>query len=1264
MKSIVRAEEPVGRSARRSGWATALLACFVVLLLASLAMAQVGAGSVSGIVQDPSAAAVSGAKITLINVQNGVERTSKTNAAGSFYFAAVLSGDYKLSIAMPGFQELVRTGIHLNPGDTLALSDLKLALQGAKESVSVEATPIAIPLDSGQLSATISEADVDRLSVVGRDATELQKILPGFAIHSQDNTNTAPDFSQVNIGMGNAYISNGAPVAGTTLKLDGASLTDAGSMGASLQNINVAFVSEVQVQSSNFGVDQSNGPVVITGVTKSGTQKYHGSLYSFFRLSALNSNDSLAKSDPSNIIARPDDRFIYPGFTLSGPVPGTNKKLTFFVGAEFDAQKDVYAYNSATSAIVKALVPTKRMRAGDFSQSALNEYFGNIPVANYGTYATLTPVPTVGDSGSALTNGNIAAFLDPGAMALVNNTLPMPNLPSTNADGFNYQKLNLVDNNVVQTTSRVDYNLNSNNLIFFRYSFEHGLQGQPQVPYYSPTVSSVMGAVNTPGGGILNRINVHSFSANYVHVFSPTLTNELAATLTYFVQNFVPRDQSALLKSTIGYPYNGIFDNGSTQYPQLGTYTTYGGLPLGLWPDFTTGGLFLHKYQPAVSDNLSKMYGKHTIKVGIFGQRVTNNQANASQANGVIQDYWYGAAGSELHSYAGKYGDGSPAYDPTPHFNSGNALANFFEGQIQDFHQQSFTPHANLYFWNIEGYVQDAWRVKQNIIVTYGLRVSHLGAWTDAHGLGAAVWTPNLIATAGNPTTNPFPGFQWRGINPAIPNSGTTSNGAYFEPRVGIAWDVFRNGRTVVRGGFGRYRFHDSADDVAGAFETASGLRLADLQGFNGNTLAGVSTVHQDPATYGNAGGTQTSLPITSVTGLLGGDNKSPVTNNYSLSIAQQLNKNTYLQVSYAGNNSNSMMNNGTTQSVVLNNVNAVPVGYLFTAAAAAKINAETAAHAPWMGVPCNPSGCTPYQAAQLSVLENWAGQPSIQPARPYPQYGSIIVPQHNTYANYNGFQVLLMKQTGNLIYNINYTFSKALGILGSAADFNYTAPVDPFHMRNNYGPMNYDRSHLLNLSYSYQFGKVTHERALGLVANDWLISGITSLSSGGNMQTGVSFSPDFYLQGTINDPAGAYPITNQSILGTPDVSLQPVLSCNPKSHLGSHQFVNGSCFALPSLGKNGPYIMPYMHGPAYFNSDLSLEKAFTLAHERKLRFRYAAFNFLNHPLHSFGTNASQGSLVMTGTTVANAASSNTAFGYAPQTVGRRLSEFSLKFEF
>ena len=119
----------------------------------------------------------------------------------------------------------------------------------------------------------------------------------------------------------------------------------------------------------------------------------------------------------------------------------------------------------------------------------------------------------------------------------------------------------------------------------------------------------------------------------------------------------------------------------------------------------------LKKLQPNVGDNLTKVWGKHTVKIGIFSQRTTNNQtATNPSTNGIIQDYYYGPAGSYFADYNGTYPDGSPAYG-NPHFNSGNALANFFEGQIQDWHQQNFNPYTDLYFWNTDFYGQDTWRV-------------------------------------------------------------------------------------------------------------------------------------------------------------------------------------------------------------------------------------------------------------------------------------------------------------------------------------------------------------------------------------------------------------------------------------------------------------------------------------------------------------------------------------------------------------------------
>ncbi len=1227
----------------------------ILLALTGAAFAQVGTAALSGIVQDPTGAVVSGATVTLTNAQTAQQRTLQSNGAGSFTFSSVPNGDYKLTVTHTGFRSYNRTGIHLDPGDDKSLTDIQLAIGAADQSVTVTETVAGIPLDNGQLSSTITANDLEKLSIVGRDATELQKILPGFAIRNLGPQNTAPDFSTVTIGQPTPYASNGAPVAGITLKLDGANLTDAGNFGANLQNINDSFVSEVQVQTSNFGADQSNGPVIIQGATKSGTSSYHGSLYTYARTSALNSNDWLANY---NGLSRPNDRYIYPGGTFSGPIPHT-KKFTFLAGAEYDAQRNVYAYNSAGSAIIHALVPTAAMRKGDFSQGALNNYFGAAPTGNYGT---LTPVPTVGDDGSALNNGNIAGFLNPGAMALINGTLPLPTRQQTGTDGYNYDQQDLVNSNISQFVGRVDYAISPRNLFFARYNFEKGKTGQPLVPYYEPT--SVMGEVNTPGYGVNNDIWVHTAAANYVTVFTPTLTNEFYFTIASFVQSFDARRIADLQRTAINYPYNGAFDNGDTQYPQLGTYTTYGGLPLGLWPDYSNNPLELKKLQPNLGDNLTKVWGKHTIKVGIFTQKTINNQtATNPSTNGIIQNYYFGSAGSYFADYNGTYPDGSPAYG-NPHFNSGNALANFFEGQIQDWHQQNFNPYTNLYFWNTDFYGQDTWRITHNFVATYGLRISHEGAWQDAHNIGASIWVPALYNTPHNPTTNPLPGFTWHGLNKSVPNSGVGNTPIFWEPRFGFAFDVFSNGKTVVRGGAGVYRFHDSVVDVTSMFAQSENVRYTDLQGFGGNTLEGINSLHLNPHTFGNAGGTETSIPLTTVYGLDPTDNKEPVTNNYSLSVAQQMPKNWILQVSYVGNNSNSLMDNGTSQAVTLDNINAIPLGYLFTPAAATAINNQSGYQA------CNPTGCTPQQAASLDSLFNYPGDKSYQSARTYPNYSSILVPHHNTFANYNAIQVEAIKQIGHLNFNVNYTYSKALGILGSAADFNWTAGIDPFNLYSNYGPMNFDRTQIVNFSYSYQTGKFTDERVLGGFINNWLISGITNISSGPNMQTGVSASPGYYVQGLIGSGANQYPVNNTTILGTPDINLQPTLKCNPKSGLGSHQYLNGACFGLPATGTNGQYIEPYAHGPAFFNTDLTLEKGFSIGGERHLRFRYAAFNFINHPLNSFGTGYASQTTLQLSDTSPNAtpltATYNpaTGFGSAPQKLGRRLSEVSLKFDF
>jgi hypothetical protein len=1193
-----------------------LLSLFLCLTLCcAAAYAQVGAATLSGLVEDQTGAVISDAMVVLHNNQTGAERTVQTNGAGTFTFASIPSGDYKVTVSHSGFRNLTRDAIHLDAGDNKTVTDLKLPVGSSNESVTVQENALSIPLDNGQLTSTISSNEIEKLSVTGREATELLRTLPGFAIRSTDSSNTAPDFSQVQLGQQTPYASNGSPVAGVTLLLDGSNLTDAGNFGANVQNINYSFISEVQVQTSNFGADQSNGPVLITGVTRAGTSTYHGSAYVIARTGSLNSTDALAKA---NGIIKPDDRYIYPGVTFSGPVPHL-RKLTFFGGAEYDGQRNIYAYNSSSSSIIHALVPTAAMRQGDFSASSIAQYLG--PQLSNGAYANLNSVPTFGKDGSPLTNGNVGAYLDAGSLALVKSLLPAPTM-ATNSDGYNYTQQNLVNNNVLQLTGRIDYAATPHDSVFVRYSFEKEKQGQPQIPYYSP--GAPMGSINTPGGGVLNNISVHSGAANYVHIFSPTLTNELFGTMLWFTQSFDAKDPSALLISTNNYPYQAAYNNGTKDIPELQDYG-YDGLPLAIYPDYSFGSPSLKKVQPTGGDNVTKVWGSHTFKGGVFGQRITNNQTITNGfSNGAIGNYFLPSAGTAFQDSANN-----------TYYTSGNYLANFMEGEIQQLFQQNFLPRTNLYYWNLGAYVQDTWRVKSNFVLDYGVRFEHLGAWTDAHNLGAAVWEPSTY----NNSTSPLPGFLWHDIDKSIPNSGTGSTSVYVEPRVGFSWDLTGRSKTILRGGVGSYRLHDSIVDVTNAFANSEGLRTDYEFGNGGNTLAGVSTL-QHPITSGGLS--------TQAFGLDPNDHTTGIVNNYSLSLVQTLPENSFIQVSYVGNNANSLLNNSNSGSVSLNNLNALPLGALYQPHPA--------------GVNCAAAVCTPQEVTSLSAT-------SIQLFRQFPAYQGITVPEHIGFSNYNGVQIVYQKQAGRLNYNFNYTFGKALGILGSAADFNWTAPLDPTNLYKNYGVLNFDRSQVFNATYSYSVGKPVHG-ALGYLANGWLVSGITNVQSGADFQGGISVLPNFGLTGTIGNGANSYQVNSQTILGTPDISLQPTLKCNPRSNLGPHQYINGACFGVPAIGTNGQYFYPYVHGPAFFNTDLTAEKGFSLGEARSLKFRIAAFNFLNHPLTSFvPQNSNEVNLNLSDTS--NNATTSTAsfdptsgFGFAPYKQGRRLIQLSGTFSF
>lgn len=1234
----------------RSRAATRTVALSALLLAPYALYAQGTTATLSGTVTDPSGAVIPNAHVVLKNTKSTDMRQATSNGSGDFTFSAVPVGDYEVDVSASGFQDYKASGIHLDPGDQRSLRELKLVTGPASETVQVNEATQSITLDSGEQSSLISAEDIKHLSVEGRDVTELLKILPGFAITSPGNggVNTAYDPSQVSVGGAiGSYAGEGTTTNTIALLSNGVDITDPGNFGGAIQNVNYEQVAEVKVQTSSFSADEARGPIVINSVSKSGGDHFHGSLYTFARTNQLDSADWLANYTGQQ---KPPDRQIYPGFTFGGPVYiphvdfNKSKKLTFFVGAEDYAQRNTYAYGNASGAILSALVPTANMRAGDFSQGELMNYLGN-DFTNTG-FTNIAAVPVTTKSGGAITNGNISTNIDPEVLAAV-NTLPLPN--ETSNGGFNYITTNLVDNDLWQALGRADYSINEKNKLFVVYSKEAGKNGVPQAEYYSPRGN--LGGVNVPGGGLLSDINSEIGSLNFTTIVSNTLTNELFIAGAWFDQVFTPKNFAAT--TAFGaYTYQGLFKNGSKAIP---TFEDYGndGLPLSRLPDGSFGGIFAKKWIRTGGDNLTKVLGTHTIRVGIFGQLDTNHQVVPFiNTNGTVTLYYFPETISDpvqgtVHD-TGAVASG----------NGGNYLADFLSGSVQNFSQSNIQPAPNIYFWNIDGYAQDHWRIARHLTVDYGVRFDHYTPWNDAHGQGIPVFDKTTYATGFNPS---LPGFKWHSIDPKTPNAGLGTRWAYVEPRVGFAWDAYGTGKTVVRGGFGIYRAHDSANDATSGVGVVEGLRSANVSYIQLSSLSAAS-----------ASATQASgfVPHTSASGFLAGDDEQPQVYTYNFAVDQKGPFNSLFEIAYIGNLSRKILNDGSNQNVSLDNINALPYGSLY------KPNPIT--HVTYPLLP--PSGTTGTNDGATSVSGLSANQ--IDQWRPYPLYHNLNIASHNVSGNYNSLQVALNKQQGRFLFGVNYTFSKALGVLGGDND---GTPVDSFNYHDSYLPLSFDRTHIFNASYSYSVGNLVKNKFIGQATNGWEVSGITNIQAGGDFasQNGSNFALQgtLYVQNQTGQPQ-SLPVNSQTWVGTPDAYLQPVVTCDPGVHTASHQYVNGNCFALPALGQQGTLRLPYIHEPAYTDTDLTAAKDFKVHEGQDIQFKLAAFNFINHANTTFtnsvgtqaqalilnyseatsGTNAVAQPINQAIATVPNANAA--VFGQAPLRVGRRIVELSLHYSF
>jgi hypothetical protein len=1199
-----------------------VLASLVVLLCSAAPLrAQVDAGAILGTVSDASGGSVRGATVTLTNEGTNASLSTTTNADGTYKFSPVRIGTYKITATLQGFQTVTQKGVTVNVGQDVVV-DFSLKPGSVSETVEVQSSIPVLETQDASVGQVIDSRSVDNLPLNGRNFTFLAQLAAGV--------NTPQADTRGNAASG-AFSANGLRPAQNNYLLDG--IDNNSDTVDFLNGTNyvvlppVDAVQEFKVQTSDFSAEFGrSGAAVLNATIKSGTNELHGAAWEFFRNDKLDAADFFENAGGIKKGELRQNQF---GFTAGGPVViprlynGRNK--LFFFG-------DYEGFRRVQGTILTGSVPTAAERAsgytnfqdlitGQSSAAARGDALGRlIPVGTILDPATtravtkgvVDPVSGIaasttgfvrdpfGTCAASTTSFTIAACglniipagrLDANAIKLL-NLYPAPSNGNLFSNFANSPKLFEHRNSF---DARMDANFNDKNQLFFRFS----LVDDPQF------IPGIFGGV-ADGGGFQQGVqtaNAQQSALGYTHTFSPTFINEIRAGLNYLHTTRVSPDANDL-KGVAG---NGIpADFGIQGIPQQ---SENGGLPaFGINGLQTLGSnAFLPSDEVTstfqITDTVTKIYGKHTFKMGFEWQHVKFSTLQPPWSRG---EFDYNGNYTDIPNVGGG-STGRADFLLTPRTSTVANGINFVGGSSEVFVSNiSLTDNGKDYYG---AFANDDWKLTPKLTVNLGLRWDFFGLVGEHHEnqanfvpTGPPTGAPLYIIPVGKNSGNVSSGcplcftnlLATDGITLAVTNQYGQGLGnsqkKNFAPRIGLAYQV--NPKLVVRAGFGL--FYNGFENRGFSPNLGENYPFQFNFSFSspndatpisaGTPFAGCSTAGPGGTATFEAGFSCTPLSpllVTDATGLgLRGiqfNYTTPYTMGANLTVQYQLTPSMSVQAGYV---------------------------------------TSLARHLESFPGSNNPTSIAPASAAEKTLVQ-------------FPDFGF-----NSSYAAtagmsaYHALQTKVEKQfAGGLNFLFAYTYAKTMtdagDLLNGGSVAGFRAPNVPgLGMAFDYGLADFDVRNVFHFSGGYElpFGKGKHfmSGASGLVdkaVGGWNIIWSTTLQGGqpislscpsttaSNLGCGDLYTGQPLKLGVHTDANGVL-----SWFGNPAAFVQPCV-------LGaSGPIANQPTGCTPLTGAAALGGITQVPGPGFHRLDFSIFKNILLTERFKLQFRTEIFNIFNHP--------------------------------------------------